>query len=87
MCHGEADSVVQFSYGKQSFDVLRSCCIQGEFKSYPFMDHSSCEEEVRGSYFVVFLFTTTHNIARNFLMPCVDIYAFLDKILKESSSL
>ncbi len=47
MCHGEADPVVRFDWGKTSKAKLESLGVKNiEFHSYPDMQHSACMEEL-----------------------------------------
>eukprot|EP01132_Coremiostelium_polycephalum_P002430 gene2430-3000_t len=46
MFHGEIDQVVRHSWGKKSFDTLKSNGINGEFISFPYLQHGACEEEI-----------------------------------------
>jgi predicted esterase len=49
MCHGDADQVVRFNWGKKSLVALQS--LLGEkavdFHVYPGMAHSACMEEIQ----------------------------------------
>ena len=45
MCHGDSDPVVQYRWGRGSFEKLQGMGATAEFKSYP-MDHSFCPEEM-----------------------------------------
>lgn len=46
MAHGTSDQVVKYVYGKDSFELLKRKGFKSlEFKSYPGMAHSACEEE------------------------------------------
>jgi len=48
MCHGEDDSVVQFEWGKKSFDMLVSLGMtNGKFVNYEDMGHSASYDEIR----------------------------------------
>ncbi|KAI9016578.1 Phospholipase/carboxylesterase/thioesterase [Phycomyces nitens] len=46
MCHGDADKVVAFAYGKESAELLKQLEYDVEFKSYPDMTHSASNQEV-----------------------------------------
>jgi len=46
MCHGTADPVVMFDWGKMSHEKLVKMGIKSEFKSYKGMDHGFCPEEL-----------------------------------------
>ncbi|XP_028402361.1 acyl-protein thioesterase 2-like isoform X2 [Dendronephthya gigantea] len=46
-CHGEADPMVPFSFGKMSSDLIKSLgSSNNEFKTYPGLGHSSNEQEM-----------------------------------------
>lgn len=45
MCHGDADPVVQYRWGKGSFDKLQDMGASAQFKTYPGMDHNFCPQE------------------------------------------
>ncbi|RLN32351.1 hypothetical protein BBJ28_00019126 [Nothophytophthora sp. Chile5] len=47
MCHGEADPVVRFEFGKMSKEKLAEAGVKDiEFHSYPDMEHGACMEEL-----------------------------------------
>lgn len=46
MCHGLDDGVVLYPWAKGSFDQLKKCGVEGEFKTYPDLAHSASEEEL-----------------------------------------
>ncbi|RLN96853.1 hypothetical protein BBJ28_00008724, partial [Nothophytophthora sp. Chile5] len=47
MCHGEADPVVRFEFGKMSKEKLAESGVKDiEFHSYPDMEHGACMEEL-----------------------------------------
>ncbi|GAM17609.1 hypothetical protein SAMD00019534_007840, partial [Acytostelium subglobosum LB1] len=47
MFHGEEDQVVRYSWGQLSFETLQTeVGVNGEFITYPFMGHSSSEQEI-----------------------------------------
>jgi lysophospholipase-2 len=46
-CHGQADSMVAFSFGQMTSQLLQAFNKNVEFKAYPDMDHGSCEEELQ----------------------------------------
>lgn len=46
-CHGEADTAVPISAGRDLVETLRSQGVPAEFKSYPSMDHAYCPEEAK----------------------------------------
>eukprot|EP00013_Stygamoeba_regulata_P022575 CAMPEP_0177655726 /NCGR_PEP_ID=MMETSP0447-20121125/15141_1 /TAXON_ID=0 /ORGANISM="Stygamoeba regulata, Strain BSH-02190019" /LENGTH=274 /DNA_ID=CAMNT_0019159705 /DNA_START=139 /DNA_END=963 /DNA_ORIENTATION=+ len=46
MCHGTADPMVRFEWGKRSFEALQAAGVKGEFKAYRGMQHSACVEEL-----------------------------------------
>lgn len=46
MCHGLNDEVVLFQWAKRSFDALANNGVVSQFKSYPNLGHSACEEEL-----------------------------------------
>jgi len=46
MCHGEQDSIVKFEWAQKSYDILKSCHNNVEFKTYKEMGHSSCPAEI-----------------------------------------
>lgn len=46
MCHGTQDDVVNYSWGKTSFDLLNGNGYTTEFKSYQNMGHSASQEEL-----------------------------------------
>ncbi|KAJ1956684.1 hypothetical protein GGI12_005243 [Dipsacomyces acuminosporus] len=45
--HGTADGVVLFEYGKMTAEALESKGYKHEFHAYEYMEHSSCEDEIR----------------------------------------
>ena len=45
-CHGEADPMVNFDYGRLTAQALRALTSKHVFKSYPGMGHSSCQEVI-----------------------------------------
>ncbi|KAI8323947.1 Phospholipase/carboxylesterase [Martensiomyces pterosporus] len=45
--HGTADGVVLFEYGKMTEDMLKSKGYKPEFHAYEYMEHASCEDELR----------------------------------------
>ena len=47
MCHGDADPVVQFGWGKGSYEKLKAMGAEADFKAYSGMDHNFCPEEGR----------------------------------------
>jgi predicted esterase len=47
MCHGDADQVVQFQFGEESADRLKSYGYDVEFKKYRGMAHSANPAEVQ----------------------------------------
>ena len=46
MCHGLDDGVVLYPWAKGSFDQLKRCGVEGEFKTYPDLAHGASEEEL-----------------------------------------
>ncbi|EKX45995.1 hypothetical protein GUITHDRAFT_57831, partial [Guillardia theta CCMP2712] len=48
VCHGDSDMVVQYDWGRQSFEKLVSEGAKAEFKTYRGMGHSLCGEELQG---------------------------------------
>lgn len=46
MCHGTMDDVVNFSWGKSSWDLLHNHGFTVDFKSYQNMGHSASQEEL-----------------------------------------
>jgi lysophospholipase-2 len=46
MCHGEADNVVPFKFGKMSYEHIKKSHDKIEFKSYKDMEHDSSLEEM-----------------------------------------
>ena len=46
MCHGEADLVVPYQYGKMSYELLKSAHKDITLKSYPGMGHTSSLPEI-----------------------------------------
>eukprot|EP01133_Synstelium_polycarpum_P012236 gene12236-14333_t len=46
MCHGQEDQVVRYSWGQKSFQTLKDNNIVGDFLTFPYMGHSSSEEEI-----------------------------------------
>ncbi|KAJ3031800.1 hypothetical protein HK097_005408 [Rhizophlyctis rosea] len=46
-CHGDADEVVPYSWGKMSHDLVKSLGFNVNFKTYRYMGHSSCDEEIK----------------------------------------
>lgn len=47
VCHGTADEVVKFEWGKLSYDLLIKAGVQkGSFKAYKGMPHSACGQEL-----------------------------------------
>src|SRR5687767_9279698 len=47
MCHGDADVIVPFPYGKKSADMMKTFVPNIEFKTYSGMGHSSSSQEMR----------------------------------------
>jgi len=47
MCHGLDDSMVLHKWGKLSFDKLKSLGVNGNFNSYPDLDHGANEQEIK----------------------------------------
>jgi len=47
MCHGDADVIVPFHWGKKSADMMKAFVPNIEFKTYSGMGHSSCPQEMR----------------------------------------
>ncbi|KAI8074512.1 Phospholipase/carboxylesterase/thioesterase [Gongronella butleri] len=47
MCHGDADDVVKYQFGKESAERLTSYGYKVDFKTYPGMPHSACPEELQ----------------------------------------
>mmetsp|Transcript_88339 Transcript_88339/g.248826 ORF Transcript_88339/g.248826 Transcript_88339/m.248826 type:complete len:300 (-) Transcript_88339:29-928(-) len=45
--HGEADPMVPLDWGRRSCDMLRAASVQATFRSYPGLQHDSCEAELR----------------------------------------
>jgi len=45
-CHGDADPIVSHAWGTATRDLLLSHGIEVEFKAYPGMGHSACNEEL-----------------------------------------
>ena len=43
-CHGRADPLVNFSFGQLTSQIIRSFNNKHDFKVYPGLGHSSCEE-------------------------------------------
>ena len=43
-CHGEDDPLVAYSFGAMTSQLIGSFNNQSQFKSYPGLGHSSCEE-------------------------------------------
>jgi predicted esterase len=46
-CHGDSDPVVQYMWGKGSYEKMQQMGAKVEFKTYPGMDHNFCPEEGR----------------------------------------
>jgi len=46
MCHGEADEMVTFQWGKRSCDQLLTLGMKGTFKAFPEMGHEATNEEI-----------------------------------------
>jgi predicted esterase len=51
MAHGTADQVVAYQYGQKSADFLKEKMGMKavDFKSYPGMQHSACDEELEAT--------------------------------------
>ncbi|KNC99734.1 palmitoyl-(protein) hydrolase [Spizellomyces punctatus DAOM BR117] len=47
MCHGDADEVVAYQWGKMTYDKLKELDRKVEFKTYRGMGHSSSNDEVK----------------------------------------
>ena len=47
MCHGDADQVVGYEFGRQSYDQLRKLGVDTEFNTYKGMGHSACPAELQ----------------------------------------
>lgn len=45
-CHGKVDPVVNYKFGEMSASVLKKFSDNHVFKSYPNLQHSSCDEEM-----------------------------------------
>ncbi|KAI8393972.1 Phospholipase/carboxylesterase/thioesterase [Radiomyces spectabilis] len=46
MCHGDADTVVQYKFGQESADHLKQMGYNLTFNTYPGMAHSACPKEL-----------------------------------------
>ncbi|KAI8872781.1 acyl-protein thioesterase 1 [Ramicandelaber brevisporus] len=46
MAHGDEDMVVQYPYGKKSYEKLKEMGYKAEFNTYEGMPHSSCQQEM-----------------------------------------
>lgn len=46
MCHGVDDDVVQYSWGRSSFELLKNNSFNVDFKSYRNMGHSASQNEL-----------------------------------------
>lgn len=46
ICHGDEDGVVVPEYGHKAAGQLSAAGVPVEFKIYPGMDHSACDEEI-----------------------------------------
>lgn len=46
MCHGEADEIVPFLYGKMSYELIKTVHTNISLKSYPGMGHTSSMAEM-----------------------------------------
>jgi len=46
MCHGEADDVVRFDWGKESYELLRTKHTNTRFRSYPGLGHAPSTEVI-----------------------------------------
>jgi len=46
MCHGEADQVVRYEWGKQSYELLSTRHTNTRFKSYPGLGHAPSTEVI-----------------------------------------
>eukprot|EP00201_Polytomella_parva_P023299 CAMPEP_0175045792 /NCGR_PEP_ID=MMETSP0052_2-20121109/4648_1 /TAXON_ID=51329 ORGANISM="Polytomella parva, Strain SAG 63-3" /NCGR_SAMPLE_ID=MMETSP0052_2 /ASSEMBLY_ACC=CAM_ASM_000194 /LENGTH=226 /DNA_ID=CAMNT_0016309419 /DNA_START=87 /DNA_END=767 /DNA_ORIENTATION=+ len=46
MCHGDADMVVKYEYGKMSYKILSDEGVNAEFLTYSGMPHSACQSEM-----------------------------------------
>lgn len=47
LCHGDADQVVAFAYGRQSYELLKGLGCGVEFQTYTGMAHSACPRELQ----------------------------------------
>jgi len=45
-CHGDSDSMVSPNFGKATSQILKSINKNVQFKTYPGMDHGSCDQEI-----------------------------------------
>jgi len=46
MCHGEADDVVRYDWGKESYELLRTKHTNTRFRSYPGLGHAPSTEVI-----------------------------------------
>ncbi|PRW33175.1 acyl- thioesterase 1 [Chlorella sorokiniana] len=46
MCHGDCDQVVNYDFGKRSYEELQKEGVKVDFKTYQFMGHEACGEEL-----------------------------------------
>lgn len=46
LCHGTADTVVEFSKGQAARDALQAQGVPVQWEEYPKMSHSTCHEEM-----------------------------------------
>lgn len=47
LCHGTADNVVQYQFGKESYEALKKYGYDVNFKSYPGLAHSASPGELQ----------------------------------------
>eukprot|EP00887_Chlorella_sp_A99_P000559 scaffold17.g559.t1 len=47
MCHGDCDPVVNYAFGKRSYEELKQAGARAEFKAYRFMEHEARPDELQ----------------------------------------
>lgn len=57
MCHGDCDQVVQYNYGVDSLEYLKTAGVEVDFRTYEYMGHEACTEELQA--------------VRDFLLRCL----------------